>query len=83
MRRILGEKGYLLQRDVRPDVLVQSMKVGGGRTYAFSFYARSKAGAAFVQFDLLPTKGATNNAGGLTTTELGRVYRSGMEVVGG
>ena len=79
----LGEKGYLLQRDVRPDVLVQSMKVGGGRTYAFSFYARSKAGAAFVQFDLLPTKGATNNAGGLTTTELGRVYRSGMEVVGG
>lgn len=79
----LGEKGYLLQRDVRPDVLVQSVKVGGGRTYAFSFYARSRAGASWLQFDLLPTKGPVNDAGGFTSTELGRVYRSGVEVVGG
>ncbi len=62
--------------------LLQSMAVVGGRSYAFSFYARSDAGAASLTFELYPSTSSTavGSAIGFTGAELDRLYHSTLTV---
>lgn len=77
----LGERSMPLNRDLRPEVLLQGVQVVGGREYVLSFYARTNGGSGSVQTDLRPTKDALSNRSGFTAAELNRLYHSTLTVV--
>ncbi len=70
----LGQKAARLSYSPASS-LVQSVQVVGGRTYSFSFYARSSGGTATLSARLYPST-SDKRSEGMTDVILGRTYKS-------